>query len=91
MVVQDNAPIHTSVILRTARQGLVRLGIFLPPYSPESNRIEPVKLPDVSRSGLANKAACVRRLRRGSALTVGVSRWQATTNHGKPRGRQVSH
>jgi transposase len=45
VVVLDNASIHTSKIVRRARRGLAALGIylyFLPPYSPELNRIEPV-------------------------------------------------
>jgi transposase len=45
VVVLDNAGIHTSRVVKAARPGLARLGIFLyylPPYSPELNRIEPV-------------------------------------------------
>jgi transposase len=45
VVVLDNASIHTSKVIRRARKGLADLGIylyFLPPYSPELNRIEPV-------------------------------------------------
>jgi putative transposase len=45
VVVLDNAGLHTSRIVRTARAGLARGGIFLyylPPYSPELNEIEPV-------------------------------------------------
>ena len=45
MVVLDNASFHTSKVIRAARQGLADAGIylyFLPPYSPELNRIEPV-------------------------------------------------
>jgi transposase len=45
VVVLDNAGIHTSKVVRAARPGLVKLGIdlyYLPPYSPELNRIEPV-------------------------------------------------
>ena len=45
VVVLDNAGIHTSKAVRAARQGLAKLGIFLyylPAYSPELNRIEPV-------------------------------------------------
>jgi transposase len=45
VVVLDNAGIHTSKLVKAARQGLAKLGIYLyylPPYSPELNRIEPV-------------------------------------------------
>ena len=45
VVVLDNAGIHTSKVVRAARPGLAKLGIhlyYLPPYSPELNRIEPV-------------------------------------------------
>lgn len=45
VVVLDNAGIHTSKVMKAARPGLARLGIYLyylPAYSPELNRIEPV-------------------------------------------------
>jgi transposase len=45
VVVLDNAGFHTSKVMRAARKGLADRGIylyFLPPYSPELNRIEPV-------------------------------------------------
>ena len=45
VVVLDNAGIHTSKLVKAARAGLARLGIYLyylPAYSPELNRIEPV-------------------------------------------------
>lgn len=45
VVVLDNAGIHTSKAMRAARPGLAKLGIYLyylPAYSPELNRIEPV-------------------------------------------------
>jgi putative transposase len=45
VVVLDNAGMHTSKAVRAARPGLATLGIFLyylPAYSPELNRIEPV-------------------------------------------------
>ncbi len=45
VVVLDNASFHTSKVIRAARKGLTDAGIylyFLPPYSPELNRIEPV-------------------------------------------------
>lgn len=45
VVVLDNAALHTSRVIRAARLGLARRGIFLyflPPYSPELNEIEPV-------------------------------------------------
>jgi transposase len=45
VVVLDNASIHTSGVVKQARQRLTGQGIylyFLPPYSPELNRVEPV-------------------------------------------------
>ena len=45
VVVLDNAGIHTSKVLKAARPDLAKLGIhlyYLPAYSPELNRIEPV-------------------------------------------------
>jgi putative transposase len=45
VVVLDNASIHTSKVIRNARRWLTASGIylyFLPPYSPDLNRIEPV-------------------------------------------------
>jgi transposase len=45
VVVLDNAGIHTSKVVKAARPGLARQGIYLyylPAYSPELNRIEPV-------------------------------------------------
>lgn len=45
VVALDNAGIHTSKVVKAARPGLAKLGIYLyylPPYSPELNRIEPV-------------------------------------------------
>jgi len=45
VVVLDNAALHTGTVIRAARAGLARRGIylyFLPPYSPEFNEIEPV-------------------------------------------------
>ncbi len=45
VVVLDNAGIPTSRAVKAARPGLAKQGIYLyylPPYSPELNRIEPV-------------------------------------------------
>jgi transposase len=45
VIVLDNAGIHTSKVLKAARPALAKQGIYLyylPPYSPELNRIEPV-------------------------------------------------
>jgi hypothetical protein len=45
LVVLDNASLHTSGAIRTARPALEEAGItleYLPPYSPELNRIEPL-------------------------------------------------
>jgi putative transposase len=45
VVVLDNASIHTSKVLKAARPGLAKLGIYLnylPAYSPELNKIEGV-------------------------------------------------
>ena len=48
VVVLDNAGIHTSKVLKAARPGLAKRGVYLydlPAYSPELNRIEPVFKP----------------------------------------------
>lgn len=45
VVVLDNAGIHTSKVVKAARPGLAKLGVYLyylPPYSPELNLIEAV-------------------------------------------------
>ena len=45
VVVLDNASLHTSKAIRSARRRLAAAGIYLyslPPYSPELNEIEPV-------------------------------------------------
>jgi hypothetical protein len=45
VVVLDNAGLHTSRAVRAARQELSRRGVYLyylPPYSPELNRVEAV-------------------------------------------------
>ena len=45
VIVLDNGSIHVSHVVKAARTELQRRGIylyFLPPYSPELNRIEPV-------------------------------------------------
>jgi transposase len=45
VVVLDNAGMHTSKVVKAARPALAKVGIYLyylPPYSPELNRIEPV-------------------------------------------------
>jgi transposase len=45
VVALDNAGIHTGKVVKAARRGLAKLGIYLyylPAYSPELNRIEPV-------------------------------------------------
>jgi transposase len=45
VVVRDDAGIHTSKVVKAARPGSAKVGIYLyylPPYSPELNRIEPV-------------------------------------------------
>jgi transposase len=45
VVVLDNAGLHTSKAVRAARRELAKLGIYLyylPPYSPELNRVEAV-------------------------------------------------
>ena len=45
VVVLDNAGLHTSRVVKAARPGLAQRGIYLyylPAYSPELNRIEPV-------------------------------------------------
>jgi transposase len=43
VVVLDNASLHVSKVTKAARPGLAKAGIYLyylPPYSPELNRIE---------------------------------------------------
>jgi transposase len=48
VVVLDNAGLHTSKVVRGARPGLAKLGIYryyLPPYGPEPNRVEAVFRP----------------------------------------------
>ena len=45
VVVLDNASLHISKVTKAARPGLAKAGIYLyylPPYSPELNRIEAV-------------------------------------------------
>jgi putative transposase len=45
VVVLDNASLHVSKVVKAARPGLAKLGIYLyylPAYSPELNEIEPV-------------------------------------------------
>jgi transposase len=45
VVVLDNASLHVSRLVKAARPELARRGVhlyYLPPYSPELNRIEPV-------------------------------------------------
>jgi transposase len=45
VVVLDNASLHVSKVTKAARPDLAKLGIYLdylPAYSPERNRIEPV-------------------------------------------------
>src|SRR5205085_12371086 len=45
VVVLDDASLHVSKVTKAARPGLAKLGIYLyylPPYSPELNRIEAV-------------------------------------------------
>lgn len=63
VVVLDNAGIHTSKAVRAARPELARLGVYLyylPAYSPELNRIEPVfkqvKHHDIPVRSYASKA-----------------------------------
>jgi transposase len=45
VVVLDNASLHVSKVVKAARPGLAKLGVYLyylPAYSPELNEIEPV-------------------------------------------------
>jgi transposase len=63
VVVLDNAGIHTSKVVKAARPGLAKRGIYLyylPAYSPELNRIEPVfkqvKHHDMPTRSFATKA-----------------------------------
>src|SRR4051794_14152739 len=63
VVVLDNAGLHVSKVVKAQRKELARRGIFLyflPPYSPELNRIEPVfkqvKHHEISRRSHKSKA-----------------------------------
>jgi transposase len=71
VVVLDNAGLHTSKVVRAARPALARLGIYLyylPPYSPELNRIEAVfrqvkyqRMPTRSYAGLGELRLAVEK------------------------------
>jgi putative transposase len=72
VVVLDNASFHTSKVIRRARKGLADSGIylyFLPPYSPELNRIEPVfrqvKHQEIPQRSHATRAGLREAVERG--------------------------
>jgi transposase len=72
VVVLDNGPLHTGRIVREARRELARRGIFLyylPPYSPEFNRIEGV-FRQVKYQGLPQRSY-TRRLELREAVERG--------------------
>ncbi|MFO0952364.1 MAG: DUF1501 domain-containing protein [Isosphaeraceae bacterium] len=80
VVVLDNAGLHTGRVVRAARAGLARRGIylyFLPPYSPELNEIEPVfrqvKYQEMPQRATPPARAYARRWRKPSPATVGGS------------------
>lgn len=72
VVVLDNASFHTSKVIRSARKGLADSGIYLyylPPYSPELNRIEPVfrqvKHQEIPQRSHTNRAGLREAVERG--------------------------
>lgn len=71
VVVLDNAAFHTSKVVRAARKGLADAGVylyFLPPYSPELNRIEPL-FRQVKHQGIPERSYATR-----SGLRAAVDR-----------------
>jgi transposase len=80
VVVLDNAGIHTSKVVKAARAGLAKLGIYLyylPPYSPELNRIEPVfkqiKRHEMQTRSFTTRPTSGRPSRRASGCVLRVS------------------
>jgi putative transposase len=74
VVVLDNASMHTSKAFKAHRKGLSRLGIYLyylPPYSPELNRIESVfkqiKHHEISKRSHTSKAELCQSVEQGFA------------------------
>jgi putative transposase len=84
VVVLDNAGLHTSTIVRAARPALARLGIYLyylPPYSPERNRIEAVfrqvkyhRMPTRSYAELGDLRVAVERALRDHRQSLAEKR-----------------
>jgi transposase len=84
VVVLDNAGLHTSNVVRAARSGLARLGIYLyylPPYSPELNRIEAVfrqvkyhRMPTRSYAELGDLRVAVERALRDHRQSLAEKR-----------------
>jgi hypothetical protein len=73
VVVLDNGSLHTSRIVRAARPGLARKGIYLyhlPPYSPEFNRIEgvfrQVKYPEMPQRSYTRRQELREAVQRSS-------------------------
>jgi transposase len=86
VVVLDNASIHTSKVIRRARHSLTTLGIylyFLPPYSPELNRIEPV-FRQVKHQEIPQRSFTTRTQLR-EAVETGFSNYGRTL---KPKHRE---
>ena len=72
VVVLDNAGLHTSKAVRAERPGLARRGVYLyylPPYSPELNRIEAVfkqvKHHEIPRRSHASRAELRKSVEQG--------------------------
>jgi transposase len=101
VVVLDNAGIHTSRVVKAARPGLAKLGIYLyylPPYSPELNRIEPVfkqvKHHEMSTRSHTSKAELRLSVEKGLTPTTNAYAKKVIKNYGwllrsrcdRPRG-----
>jgi putative transposase len=74
VVVLDNASLHVSQVMKAARPGLAKLGIYLyylPPYSPELNEIEAVfkqvKHHEIPQRSHTSKAALREAVEEGFA------------------------
>ena len=86
VVVLDNASLHVSKVVKAARPGLAKLGIYLyylPPYSPELNEIEPVfkqvKHHEIPRRSHTSKTELRGSLERG---------FDAYRNQLRPKGEE---
>ena len=84
VVVRDNAGIHTGKVVKAARPGLARLGVYLyhlPAYPPELNRIEPVFEP-VEHHDMPTRSVTSRADRR-AAVEAGFDAFRRRL---RPRG-----